>query len=1041
MKARYELGAEIARGGMGRVVEARDTRLGRTVAIKEATAGDADTLRRFAREIEITARLEHPAIVPVHDAGTLPDGQPFYVMRKIAGRGLDALVKAARELDDRLPLVPHVVAAAHAIAHAHERGVLHRDIKPSNILVGDLGETIVIDWGIAKALAGPLADTQDEGLVLGTPGYIAPECARGEPATARSDVYALGATLYCVLARRPPHDRDDGDDMVIAAGKEPVEPVDRVVAGVPAELATIVATACAFDAAERYASARALADDLARFLGGRLVAAHHYSAVQRARRFVRRNAAAVAVAGVAVVAGLAGASYAFAHIAAERDRADAEREIAVAEKAEADRRRTEASDRADQLALGEARALAQTDPTAAVARVKPLAAKWWREARAIGAAAREAGVAYGFPAAPKTASLDLLGDRALALGDDTALAVHDLAARTTRELGVFAGAEVARWVDASRVALAARDRVLVLDLDTAARRAIDVPNGIVATTLAASPTQLAWVDRDGAAWRLVLADGAPAKLGFDEPVRAVAVAPRGDAVALAGAHHLAIARGSTVTPVATGAATALAWTSDGAHLVALAAEHAVDLEVATSVVREVAVGERTAIAAVGGAIYALGPAGVAVVAADRDGATPRRPLAGYALGLGCARGDVAVTAAARGELALTSRDGDRTLVTPGLAVQRFASAASSHYVVAAVANHVLAWNVDDVLPRRVLDDRPAAIALAGADHAVVATGHDTEWLDLAGSAAPAVVDDAPAFVELAASPAGDRAVVADVAHHARLVAPGRAAAVLGTAAIDRATFVADGRVLAGGGDGALHLFTADGRDDVVARRNAAVVAIAASPSDVAAAFADRVVWRRPLAGGDADTLTLAAPAAALAFAADGTLVVAARDEVHLWHGGPHDALRAKLARPIVEVVVDADRIAALADDGTVYALGLAGTDVRASDTGARVRAVARAAGLYVATPQPTELVIVDPFAGAGWPLATAIGGATFEQPRIADDGSRVVAVVPTGVLAWQLELPRDAAATAAWLERLTDATAPDRVDAPGLEWHDRSLTR
>jgi len=115
--------------------------------------------------------------------------------------------------------------------------------------------------------------------------------------------------------------------------------------------------------------------------------------------------------------------------------------------------------------------------------------------------------------------------------------------------------------------------------------------------------------------------------------------------------------------------------------------------------------------------------------------------------------------------------------------------------------------------------------------------------------------------------------------------------------------------------------------------------------------------------------------------------------------------------------------------------------VRASDTGARVRAVARAAGLYVATPQPTELVIVDPFAGAGWPLATAIGGATFEQPRIADDGSRVVAVVPTGVLAWQLELPRDAAATAAWLERLTDATAPDRVDAPGLEWHDRSLTR
>jgi hypothetical protein len=1031
-RSRYELGAEIARGGMGRVVEARDGLLGRVVAIKEATAGDADTLRRFAREIEITARLEHPAIVPVHDAGTLPSGQPFYVMRKIAGRGLDALVKAAAELDDRLPFVPHVVAAAHAIAHAHERGVLHRDIKPSNILVGDLGETIVIDWGIAKAMTEP----EEEGLVLGTPGYIAPECARGEPATARSDVYALGATLYCVLARRPPHDRDDGDGMVIAAGKEPIEPLDRVVAGVPAELATIVATACAFDAAERYPSARALGDDLARFLGGRLVAAHHYTAMQRARRFVRRNAAAVAVASVAVVAGLAGASYAFAHIAAERDRADAEREIAVAETAEADRRRAEASDRADQLALGEARALAASNPTAAVAKAKPLAARWWREARAIGEAARAAGVAYGFPAAPKTVTLEVFADRALALGDDSSLRVYDLAGRTTRDLGMFAGAEVARFVDASRIALAARDRVLVIDLDTAARRTTDV-SAIAATSLVASPTQLAWIDRAGAAWRLDLAAGAPEKLAFDEAVRAVAAAPRGDALALVGAHHLAIAMGGNVTTVATGAVAALAWSADGGHLVALSDEREIDLEVATNVVREVAVGERNAIASVGAATYALGPAGLAIVDPDRA-ATPRRPLAGYSLGLGCARGDVAVTAAARGELALTSRDGDRTVVTPGLAIQRFATAPSSRFVVAAATNHVLAWNVDDVLPRRALDDRPAAIALAGADHAVVATGHDTEWLDLAGSGAAAVVDDAPAFVELAASPAGDRAVVADVAHHARLVAPGKAAVALGTGAIDRAMFVELG-VLAGGGDGAVHLFGADGRDDVITKRGAAVVALAASPTDAAAGFADRVVWRRPLSGGDADTLTLPSPAAALAFAADGTLIIAAREEIHLWRGGPHEQLRAKLPRPIVDLVVDADRIAGLADDGTVYLLGIAGTDVRAIEVGARVRAVARGVGLYVATPQPTELSVVDPFAGVGWSLATASAGATFEQPRIADDGTRVVAVVPSGALTWHLELPRDAAATSAWLDRLTDATAPG--EPTRLEWHDRALTR
>ena len=152
---RYELGPEIARGGMGRVVEATDTRLGRVVALKEVLAMDADVLRRFARETRITAKLEHPSIVPLHDAGTTPGGMPYYVMRKISGRPLEHLVAKADTLSQRLVLVPHIVAAAQAVAHAHERGVVHRDIKPSNILVGELGETIVIDWGLAKAIGEP----------------------------------------------------------------------------------------------------------------------------------------------------------------------------------------------------------------------------------------------------------------------------------------------------------------------------------------------------------------------------------------------------------------------------------------------------------------------------------------------------------------------------------------------------------------------------------------------------------------------------------------------------------------------------------------------------------------------------------------------------------------------------------------------------------------------------------------------------------------------------------------------------------------------
>src|SRR5262249_28610025 len=133
--------------------EATDTILGRTVALKEALSLDPEAVRRFQRETRITALLEHPSIVPVHDAGTSPGGSPYYVMRKVSGRPLEELVARSESLEARLALLPHIVAAAHAVAHAHERGVVHRDIKPSNILIGDNGETIVIDWGLAKTMS------------------------------------------------------------------------------------------------------------------------------------------------------------------------------------------------------------------------------------------------------------------------------------------------------------------------------------------------------------------------------------------------------------------------------------------------------------------------------------------------------------------------------------------------------------------------------------------------------------------------------------------------------------------------------------------------------------------------------------------------------------------------------------------------------------------------------------------------------------------------------------------------------------------------
>ena len=135
---------------------------------RKRSSRDPEALRRFQRETRITARLEHPSIVPVHDAGISPSGAPFYVMRKIGGRPLEELVgRAADARRTGSRCVPHIVAAAQAIAHAHERGIVHRDIKPSNILVGELGETIVIDWGLAKAIGE--ADEIRAGAIAGQP--------------------------------------------------------------------------------------------------------------------------------------------------------------------------------------------------------------------------------------------------------------------------------------------------------------------------------------------------------------------------------------------------------------------------------------------------------------------------------------------------------------------------------------------------------------------------------------------------------------------------------------------------------------------------------------------------------------------------------------------------------------------------------------------------------------------------------------------------------------------------------------------------------
>ena len=160
----YAVEGEFARGGMGRILSARDRRLGRTVALKELQAAASPDARRFVREALVTARLQHPAIVPIYEAGRWPDGVPFYAMKLVTGRSLDALIRAAEGgLAGRLALLPHLLAVAEAVAYAHGQHIVHRDLKPANVLVGAFGETVVVDWGLAKDLGAP-ATADDEPL-------------------------------------------------------------------------------------------------------------------------------------------------------------------------------------------------------------------------------------------------------------------------------------------------------------------------------------------------------------------------------------------------------------------------------------------------------------------------------------------------------------------------------------------------------------------------------------------------------------------------------------------------------------------------------------------------------------------------------------------------------------------------------------------------------------------------------------------------------------------------------------------------------------
>jgi serine/threonine-protein kinase len=396
---RYRILRPHAKGGLGEVFVAEDVELHREVALKEIQtvhAQDAASRGRFLLEAEVTGRLEHPGIVPVYGLGQYADGRPFYAMRFIHGDNLKEAIRRFHEAESpardpgerRLALrqlLGRFVDVCNAVAYAHSRGVLHRDLKPGNIMLGKYGETLVVDWGLAKAVGSRQQAAGSEeaaeptlrpssgsgvaatqlGFAIGTPAYMSPEQAAGQldKLGPPSDIYSLGATLYALLTGQAPFREGDAGAVLQKVRNGEIVPPRRISSEIDAPLEAICLKAMALDPGRRYASAAELAEDIEHWLADEPVTAWPEPAVVRMQRWVRHHrvlvtsaAATLLVATVSLVVGVLLISVAYENERTARQDAQTAEAKAVAASETAEKRRIEAENNLKEAETQRARA-------------------------------------------------------------------------------------------------------------------------------------------------------------------------------------------------------------------------------------------------------------------------------------------------------------------------------------------------------------------------------------------------------------------------------------------------------------------------------------------------------------------------------------------------------------------------------------------------------------------------------------------------------------------------------------------------------------